>query len=84
MKLQRPKIPKAFLRKKNKAGSITQLTSNYTAKKLQECCALALAQEQSVKVRITIQSPDINPCMYGRLIYSEGGKNKMRKGKFLQ
>ena len=25
------------------------------------------------------QRPDINPCMYGQLIYNKGAKNKQRK-----
>ena len=36
---------------------------------------MALAQRQKYRSMEQIESPDINPCTYGHLIFEKGGKN---------
>ena len=37
--------------------------------------SMALAQRQKYRSMEQIESPDINPCTYGHLIFEKGGKN---------
>ena len=71
---KRPRIAKAIMREKNKAGGIS-------------CCNFRLYYKATIIKTDTqingTESPGINPCTYGQLIYDKGGKNiKWRKDSF--
>ena len=44
---------------------------------------MVLAQRQNIDQWDKIESPEINPCTYGYLIFDEGGKNIQYSGKKL-
>ena len=73
---KRPWIAAAILRKKNKAGGITNLISN--------CITRPLSSKQpgtGIKKKNRpidqwnrIESPEINPRLYGQIIFDKGGR----------
>ena len=75
MEEQRPKIAKAFLRKKNGAARINLLDFRFYCKaiiiKRVWCCH----KNRNIDQWNQIESPEINPCTYGYLIFNKGGKN---------
>ena len=91
---RRPWIAKAVLRKKNGAGGI-----NLPEFRLQTSLLLCILQSYSHQVIKyiwywhknrnidqwnKIESPEINPCTYGHLIFEKGSKNTMEKRQSLQ
>ena len=62
-KYKKPRIAKAILRKKNGTGGINLPDFRLYYK------------EKNIDQRNKIESPEINPCTYGHLIFDQGGKN---------
>ena len=80
-KYKKPRIAKAILRKKNGTGGINCLTSDYTTK-LKSSRQYGTGTDRNINQWKKIESPEINPCTYGYLIFDKGGKNmQWRKDK---
>ena len=71
---KRPRITKAVLMKKNKAGGITLLYFRQHHKTTQNSLVLAQRERDADQLSRT-ESPEINPHTYGHLVFDKGGKN---------
>ena len=74
MKQKLPWIDKTTLRKNNKTGGMTvpdfKLYNSYSHQN-----SMILVQNRHTNQWNRIQCPEMNPYLYGQLIYNIGGKN---------